>query len=157
MNLLIWQWSIVWLIWYHSCKEDLYWLSLPNGVFCAYMTGLCITSQMLWDRETRVPSILLFYKKYWKLHHGVNQQNKRQSCWGTKPPTGFRCLKSLVDTECAKVTCSVVFHTKTRCVSSVPWLTIFCEYHAISTDVTDTLLDDISSQPINKCYLQNKI
>jgi len=74
-----------------------------------------------------------------------------------KPPNGFHCLKSLVDIECPKVTCSVVLHVKTRCVSSAPWLTIFWEYHAISTDDTNTLLDDISSQLSNKYYLQDKI
>jgi len=84
-------------------------------------------------------------------------ENNSQSCWSAKPPTGFHCLKSVADIRCAKVTCSVVLHKTTRCVSSVPWLAIFWEYHAISTDGTDTLLDDISSQLINKYYLQNKI
>jgi hypothetical protein len=116
-----------------------------------------VTSRTLLDRETRVLSIWLLYKKHWKLYHAVNQQHNRQSCWSTKPPNGFHCLKSLVDIECAKVTCSVVLHVKTRCVSNVPWLTIFWEYHAISNDGTDTSLDDISSQLINKYYLQNKI
>jgi len=62
-----------------------------------------------------------------------------------------------MDIECAKVTCPVVLHVKIRCVSSVPWLTVLWEYHTISTDGTDTLFDDISSQLINKYYLQNKI